>query len=1535
MKLLHEAFEARAARTPEALALVAGTERLTYGELDARAGRLAARLAALGVGPEVRVGVCLGRSASMVEGLLAVLKAGGAYVPLDPSYPGARLAFMLEDSGAAVLLTEERWLDRLPGGDGGEGGARRVLLAGQPEAAPEAAPGGGSADGRAPSPSPGNLAYVIYTSGSTGRPKGVAIEHRSAAALVRWAAGAFAPEELAGVLASTSICFDLSIFEIFVPLSLGGAVILADHALDLPFLPAAAEVTLVNTVPSAMAELVRSGWVPPSVRVANLAGEALPRPLVAEIYRTTAVRRVLNLYGPTEDTTYSTWAEVERDGLLPPPIGQPLPGTRAALLGAGGEPVPPGEEGELFLAGDGLARGYLGRPELTAERFVPDPAGISSGASSGARLYRTGDLARALPDGSLQFLGRADQQVKVRGFRVELGEIEAALARHPAVREAAVTAAGDGRLVAWLATDGPEPELPELPEIAELRSFLAAALPDFMIPTRFRRLAALPRTLNGKLDRRALSVLAGPLDGAALPAAPAGLAPLSFAQQRLWLVERLQPGEPTYNEPWAVDLCGPLERPALAAALGEVVRRHPALRTRYVEVDGTPFQEAVEPLPVALPLVDLAALPAPRRERELDRALRAEVRRTFDLGRPPLLRPLLLRRGPSEQTLAMTFHHIAYDGRSEAIFMRDLSALYAAARDGRPPALPEPALAPAELARRQRAAWRGIPAAALAQQRRRLAGTPALELPGDRPRPPLRSPRGVAVRVELAAELVAPLRALAVAAGATFFHALLAAFAALLGRAAGRSRGVIGTTAAGRGAPESRELMGFFVNLLPLPLDLSGRPGLGALAARVGEVVRAAAAAQDEVPFQQLVAALEPERNASRDAFFQVLFQLRPPLGIPDLAGIEARRRPVATGTAKLDLEMSLWESEGGLGGYCEASADLYDRATVQRLVERYRTLLAAAVAEPQRPLDELPLLAAAERHELVVEWSAAGGGRHYVLEAGMEPAPVGVPGELCLAVDQVVADGYPDAPDKTAERFVPDPFSGRAGGRLFRTGRRARRLATGGLELLDAPEPAAPAPRAGARPTPAGEILARIWCEVLGLESVTPDDNFFHLGGHSLLGARVLSRVREAFGVDLPMRVLFRAPTTHALAGVVDEALRGGAPPPQPVRRVPRTGPLPLSFAQERLWLHERLAPASALYNVPLALRLSGRLAPAALAAALREVGRRHEALATRFLEVAGTPLQEVVSCAAPELARVDLAALPEEARAAALARLARSAATTPFDLGRAPLFSSRLVRLGVDEHALLLTFHHLVFDGWSQGVLGRELSALYDAALEGRPSPLPDLPVQFADFAVRQREWLTGETLERLRASWRCELEGAPSVLELPTDRPRPSVRAFRGARERAELPAALGEGIADLGRREGTTRFMVLLAAFQALLHHLTGQEDLLVGSPVGGRPRPELEGLIGMFVDTLVLRGRLDGDPSFRELLGRARETALRAWAHQELPFEHLVAGLRAERGPSHEPIQAVLRARTRSARASPCRGSPCSRSTPAGRRRSST
>src|SRR6185369_8312046 len=480
-----------------------------------------------------------------------------------------------------------------------------------------------------------------------------------------------------------------------------------------------------------------------------------------------------------------------------------------------------------------------------------------------------------------------------------------------------------------------------------------------------------------------------------------------------------------------------------------------------------------------------------------------------------------------------------------------------------------------------------------------------------------------------------------------------------------------------------------------------------------------------------------------------------------------------------------------------------------------------------------------------------------------------------------VVLDAFPLSPNGKVDR------------------RALARLAPADLTLPGGEETAAPR-------TPVEEIIAGVWSEILGTERVGVHDSFFDLGGHSLLATQVVSRLREAFSVEVPLRTLFEAPTVAGLAERVEESLRGGGGFATGPLRLRDGDSRPLSFAQQRLWFLDQLAPGKAVYTIPAGWTLTGDLDVAALTASVREIVRRHEALRTTFPAVDGTPVQVIAPPGAADVLVVglaDLTALPDAVRTAEADRLTTASATAPFDLTTGPLLRFSLVRDGASEHRGLLVIHHIVSDGWTMGVFQRELATLYARRIAGDPASLPPLPLQYADFAA----WQSAQTglLDEQLAWWRRQLAGAPPVLELPMDRPRPAEQSFRGAVLPMLFAPALSRHAHDLARHEGATLFMVLLAALQALLSRLTGEDDLTVGTAVAGRGRLETEGLIGLFVNSLALRGHLDGDPTVRDLIARARETALGAFAHDDLPFERLVEELRPQRSLAHSPIFQVF------------------------------
>jgi len=940
---LVELFEQQAAARPEAEAVVCGAEKLTYEELNRRANQLGHYLRRMGVGPEVRVGLCVERSVAMVVGVLGILKAGGAYVPLDPSYPQARVEQMLRDCGARVLLTEAHLAAQLPRTDAAVVylGQQWQEIAAESETNPAVVVAGE------------NLAYVIYTSGSTGQPKGVGVTQQNLVHTTRAREVYYggAPESF---LLLSSIAFDSSVAGLFWTLCGGGRLIVPAEgqqreARRLVQLVREQQVTHLLSLPSLYALLLEEadGGELAGLQGVIVAGEACG-PALVERHETVVPQAVLyNEYGPTEGSVWSTVQQCRGcSGTVP--IGRPIANVRLYVLDERQAVLPLGVSGELYVGGAGVTRGYLNDAALTAQKYVPDPYG----GERGGRLYRTGDVGRYRRGGELEFVGRVDGQVKVRGYRVEVGEIEAVLEGHGSVQGAVVmvraSERGEAQLVGYVV--GQEVSG------AELRQWLGERLPEYMVPSRVLVLREWPLMPNGKVDR-----------------------------QRL------------------------------------------------------PEAEAVN----------------------------------------------------------------------------------------------------------------------------------------------------------------------------------------------------------------------------------------------------------------------EGERRQARTA-------------------VEA--------------------------------------------------------------------------------------------------------------------------------------------------------------------------------------VLQSIWEEVLGVRELSVTANFFELGGHSLLATQVMSRVREALQVEMPVRSLFAEPTVRGLAAEIElqlQAAEGMRRPP--LRRGLRDGELPLSYAQQRLWFADQLTRGSAIFNVAVAVRLNGELNVTALARTLREIIARHEVLRTIFPAREGQPVQVIVEQVEFELPVTDLRELDQAEREQVARRLAEEEAQTRFDLATGPLVRARLLRLEEAEHVALFTMHHIVSDGWSKGVLIKEVSQLYEAYSRGEESPLTELPIQYADYAVWQREWLTGEVLDKQLEYWREQLAGAPETLALPADRERPAIQSFRGGRYPVAFTPELTENLKSLSRRESATLFMTLLTGFKILLHYYSKEDDIVVGANVANRNQAETEALIGFFVNTVVLRTDLSGDPTFVELLKRLREVCLEAYAHQDVPFEKVVALLQPERNLSRQPL----------------------------------
>lgn len=910
-------IEKQAQKTPERTAIIDGERVISYQEMDQQSNQMAHELIQNGIQPGDRVGICVDRSAEMIMAIVGTLKAGATYVPLDVKYPADRIRYMLQDAGVTALISDQSFLQtkQITVDDTAAWRSNQTSAVDKVHATD-------------------SLAYLIYTSGSTGKPKGVMVTHHNAVALMHWAKSVYTPDELRGVLAATSICFDLSVFEMFVPLTSGGTIILASDALALPKLPHRQRVTLLNTVPSAATELLRQQAIPPTVQVINLAGEPLSRFLAQGLYGVETVQKVYNLYGPSEDTTYSTYALVEKESSQAPTIGKPIANTQAFVLDSQQRRVPIGIIGELYLAGAGVTRGYYRQPELTKQRYIDHP--------KWGRLYRTGDLARFSPSGELEFLGRADFQVKIRGFRIELGEIEAILQNHPAIEEVVVTVReekqGSPNLIAYIVSNTEE----------DWRGFLHEKLPEYMIPQFFVAMDAIPLTPNGKIDRKSL---------------------------------------PT------------------------------------------------------------------------------------------------------------------------------------------------------------------------------------------------------------------------------------------------------------------------------------------------------------------------PEKQST------------------------------------------------------------------------------SAIERASQPLEE---------------------------------------------------------------------------------------------------------------------IVANIWADVLGREFVGLHENFFALGGHSLLATQVISRLEEVVETELPLSMIFTAPTIAELVQSIQQMQieQEGMKTPALQSFDVAGNQFPLSFAQQRIWFFEQMSPGQSTYNLPFALRLKGELDIERLQQSLHRLLAKHEILRTTFHEIEGKAIQQIHKRGELDF-RVEN--LPQTGAESICAELIGKELQISFDLSSGPLMRVILYRISEQESVLLLHMHHIISDGWSMGVWFRELFAPTDDTTEEHK-----LSVQYKDFTLWQREWMQGEIYTDQLQYWQQQLDDVP-ILDLPTDFTRPTEQSYHGDRLTFTIPTEIVSGLRNLSREENATMYMTLLASFQLLLSRYSGQKDIAVGSPIANRQDRQLEELIGFFVNTLVYRTDLTDNPTFRELIGLVRKTALDAYAHQDIPFEKIVDEMKIERNLSHSPL----------------------------------
>jgi amino acid adenylation domain-containing protein len=1050
-------FAQQVARIPERIAVCDQDEHLTYAALWQRVQQLASELQRMGVRPGTLVGIYLERSNNFLMSVLAIWQCAGAYVPLDPAYPQERLQFIIDQAQISLVITSTAHQRTLP-----MNSARTLCL----EHLLKREPVVDKQTVQLPL-LPQQLAYVIYTSGSTGVPKGVMVTHEGMLNHL-WSKVTILELEEDDVIAQTaSASFDISVWQLLAGLLGAGRVqILPDTISHDPhqLLQAVQEkaISVLQVVPSLLRYMLdeqdSSRYLQTGLRWMIVTGEAMPIDLCQRWWREQGAIRLLNAYGPTEcsdDVTHALLNEQEGKGQYwRVPIGFPIANTRLYVLDSYLQPVPTGVPGELYIGGVSLARGYLHRPEITATRFLPDPFH----EQAGARLYKTGDLVRYLPDGSLEYLGRLDQQVKLRGYRIELEEIQTVLHQHPDVQHAVVIVREDTpdnkRLTAYYVGRESVTISP-----TELREHISKQLPDYMIPSVFFQMESLPLTPNGKLDLKALpvpdpdrtaantietphtpiekalaaimievlgieqigitdnffesgghSLLAtriiaqvretfqvelplrtffeaptiaalsqrietllksgsSPLLPALLPAERPQQIPLSFAQQRLWFLQQLEPESSAYNLPAALRLSGSISIEAFTSSIQQVVQRHESLRTTFVFQQSNPVQMITSNAVVQLPLLDLQGLAPDIQEEQILLLALQEAQRPFDLAIGPLMRVRLLRIEEEEHVLLFNMHHIISDGWSAGILIDEITRFYHATVRGEEASLPALPIQYADYALWQREWLQGK---RLHEQidywQRQLDDVPAtLNFPTDRPRPAIQTYVGNQQEMMLPIALSHELEALGQREGATLFMTLLASFQILLQRYSGQHDIVVGTSVANRRQKDLEGLIGCFINTLPLRTDLSGDPSFREVLVRVRDVALHAYAHQD-LPFEQLVAQLPVERDLSQQPLFQVAFEFQNfPFTTLDIAGVSWSPLEFARTTSKFDLELTLALHEQGLRCVLEYNTDLFEAGTIRRFLNHFQTLLEGIVRAPEQRISNLPLLSTSEREQLLI----------------------------------------------------------------------------------------------------------------------------------------------------------------------------------------------------------------------------------------------------------------------------------------------------------------------------------------------------------------------------------------------------------------------------------------------------------------------------------------------------------------------------------------------------------------------------------------
>jgi|GEM_PF-1375878 len=1467
-------FQQHVADCPERIAVRCGDVSLSYQQLDQQSEHLAKHLLENGVRVGDRVGLCVGRSSDIPVAILAVLKAGAGYVPLDPNAPEQRLRDILEDANVSAIVCHSQYRARLSSDQD------HVLMLDQlaTKTAPRAILPRISAD---------QLAYVIYTSGSTGQPKGVQVSHFNVARLLLSTEHLFGFSERDVWTLFHAYTFDFSVWEIWGALAYGGTLVVVPFDVtrspeDFYQLVVAEKVTVLNQTPSAFAQFEAMD----AKHQADLAlttlifgGEALDLQRLAPWYARHAddAPQLVNMYGITETTVHVTY-QVLNQALLEQsvvsPIGQPLQDLAVLMMNRAGQLIPSEVPGEMAILGHGVAQGYWHRAALTQARFIQHPQ------FPGWTLYRSGDLAYMDAQQRLCYLGRLDTQVKIRGFRIELGEIQAVIQSHAQVSACVVVVKlyqQDPRLIAYVVGAGAV--------ISALTTWVKNRLPEYMQPFRYVSIAAIPLTVNGKIDpaqlpeparlkpRRAqplsateavlsqqwgellnmqaldvdvsffdlgghsliatqalarirdffgvdvplrvffeqpnIQALAAWVDTQrqdnivieALPHADRSQPCLaSFAQQRLWFMDQMAQatgeGRSAYNIPLALTLSG-LDWPTLHARLLALIADQSALRTTLVLQNDTVYQRVHPDAWLPIDYVDWQALPIAEQTSAQAALIDATLQVCFDLAAGPLCHLQVRQTQAQVFLLVMNFHHSIADGWSMGLLFKALTCAQ--------PSANTPTYEYIDYALWQRQ-W-------LSGDRRRqqisywqqqLAAIPTLLLPLDQPRPTTQHYAGDQRSFVLPAELADGLRNVATQHKTTVFVVVLAATHYWLSQLTKQADFALGIPVAGRQRSEFEAIMGLFVNTLAVRVNAYPLRTFSALIDATAAALVDAMMHQD-IPFEEVVEAIQPERQLNQNPIFQVMCSVES-MQAPLLSTetVQLTPIPLTLNSAKFDLSLDIVISGDDMTGVLGFQTHLFQAERIQSWLDQLQSVFQQVVADATFALPEL--------------------------------TPV--------------------------EKTIPPPV---------------------GVVAYVAPA------------TPTEKRVCAYWMRLLGLERIGQHDDFFSLGGHSLLAVNVVNWIRDSFDCAFQLPWLFECPTLMACAAKIQAQDQRNPMPP--LVSVDRSQILPLSYGQERMWFLSQLDPETSAYHMPLMLTQT-RVDVFQLQDAFNVLLARHEVLRTHYPKVSGKPSLVIEPMQPVEITFSDYSRQPESALQAHLSALIEQ----PFDLEQGPVYRVKLIKQDKNKFILFFNLHHIAGDGESTSILLRELALAYadpdDANLQQA------LPIQYVDYAFWQRSEAMTAQIQGDLSYWRTRLQGL-EMHRLCNDLPRRAQPHPRGHYLAFEVSGEEYANLRMLSEQLHCTLFVLSLTAWQVTLARFIQTQDILVGIPVSGRMDAQLAGVVGFFVNTVVAHHRVNPFDTFSESVATNKQHLLAAMGHQSIPFEKLLDALGVARSSLITPLFQVM------------------------------